>query len=102
MAYILCVKATSQTTIYENNKEMMAGCVYYKAGDIDIFPVNTAIQPDNPHPIPHEHLVQCHENNSLTILGVMPEDFHQKLTTAIQSSTTLTAVRKQKWLARLS
>ena len=99
--YALCLKATSQTTLYDSSKEIMAGCVYYKAGEVGFFATNTAIQPDNPHPISHDYLIECNTNNSLTILGVMPQDFHQKLTTAIQSSIRLTSERKQHWLARL-
>jgi hypothetical protein len=99
--YVLCLKATSQTTLYDNSKELMAGCVYYKAGETRFFSSNTVIAPDNPHPVPHGHLVQCHTNNSLTILGVMPQDFHGKLLTAIQASITLTSERKQHWITRL-
>jgi hypothetical protein len=99
--YALCLKATSQATLYENSKELMAGCVYYKAGELGFFGSNTVIAPDNPHPIPHGHLVQCHANNSLTILGVMPQEFHDKLLTAIQGSIRLTAERKQHWITRL-
>ncbi len=101
MRYTLCLKATSQTALYENSKEVMAGCVYYKAREIALFPSNTAIQPDNPHPIPHKHLTQCHANGSLNILGTMPQDFQEKLKKAIQDSITLTLARKRNWLERL-
>jgi hypothetical protein len=99
--YTLCFKATSQTTLYDNSKELMAGCVYYKGGEIAFFGSNTVIAPDNPHPISHGHLVECYINNSLTILGVMPQDFRGKLLAAIQASITLTLERKQHWITRL-
>lgn len=99
--YVLCVKATSQTTLYENSTVLMAGCVFYKAGEIAFFPDNTAIQPDNPHPISHAHLIQCYSDHSLTILGTMPADFRQKLITAIEASIRLTPERKQHWLSRI-
>jgi hypothetical protein len=99
--YVLCLKATSQTALYENSNVVMAGCVFYKGGELALFPHNTAIQPDNPHPIPYAYLIQCHAENSLTIVGTMPADFRQKLTNAIQASIRLTPDRKQHWLSRL-
>jgi hypothetical protein len=99
--YALCLKATSQTTLYENSKLVMAGCVFYKGGEIEFFPSNTAIQPDNPHPISHAYLSQCHSSDSLSILGIMPADFRRKLINAIQASFRLTPERKQHWLSRI-
>jgi len=95
------MKATSQTTLYDNNKDMRSGVVYYKAGEIAYFPLNTAIQPDNLHPIPHLEISKCHGNSSLKILGKMPEDFHDKLVAAIKASITLSEDRKQNLLSRI-
>jgi hypothetical protein len=73
--FAICMKATSQTALYENSKEMKAGVVYYKSGELPFFSVNTAIQPDNLHPIPHVHMAKCHLNSSLKMLGQMPARF---------------------------
>jgi hypothetical protein len=95
------MKATSQTTLYENSKEMKAGVVYYKAGEISFFPMNTAIQPDNLHPIPHAEIAKCHANSSLKLMGQMPADFHDKLMAAVKASITLSEDRKQNILSRI-
>lgn len=95
------MKATSQTTLYENNKEMRSGVVYYKAGELAYFSLNTAIQPDNLHPIPHIEITKCYGNTSLKILGQMPGDFHDKLVAAVKASITLSEDRKQNLLSRI-
>jgi hypothetical protein len=99
--FAVCFKATSQTTLYDNNKEMRSGVVYYKAGELSYFSMNTAIQPDNAHPIPHAHIAQCHANASLKLLGQMPTDFHDKLVAAVKASITLSEDRKQSILSRI-
>jgi hypothetical protein len=95
------MKATSQTMLYDNNKEMKAGVVYYKAGELSFFPMHTAIQPDNPHPIPYAHIVKCHANYSLKCLGQMPANFHDKLVAAVNASITLSEDRKHNILSRI-
>jgi hypothetical protein len=102
MGIAICLKATSQTEIYENNKEMMAGVVYYKANELAFFNSNTAIQPDNPHPIPHAQLAACLQKGILDILGNMPEDFSIRLANAINASVTISSERKQNFLKRLN
>jgi hypothetical protein len=87
--------------MYVNDPELMAGCVFYTGGQLTFFPVDTVIQPDNPHPIPHSYLTQCHDNQSLTVLGQMPADFHPQVRTAIQSSIRLSQARKNNWLSRI-
>jgi hypothetical protein len=95
------MKATSQTTLYENNKDMKAGVVYYKAGELSYFSMNTAIQPDNLHPIPHAEIAKCYANSSLKLLGQMPEDFHDKLVAAVKASITLSEDRRLSILGRI-
>lgn len=100
-AHAICMKATSQVVIYENNKEAMAGAVYYRAGELSFFPQNTVIQPDNQFPIPHTHLNTCHNSGTFAVLGRMPDDFRQRLIDAVKASVTMTSVRKQHILERI-
>jgi hypothetical protein len=95
------MKATSQTTLYENNNDMRSGVVYYKAGELSYFSMNTAIQPDNLHPIPHADIAKCYENSSLKLLGQMPVDFHNKLEAAVKASITLSEDRRLNILSRI-
>jgi hypothetical protein len=99
--FAICMKATSQTLLYENHTAMMAGVVYYPKHSLSFFPESTAIQPDNPHPIAHSQLAACHAQGTLTILGAMPPDFPSRLTAAITGSITLSAERKQNYLQRI-
>jgi hypothetical protein len=99
--FAICLKATSQTAIYENNNEMMAGVVYYKANELSFFNSNTAIQPDNLHPISHSDIVSCYEKGIFDILGNMPDDFSDRLINAINASITISSERKQNILKRL-
>lgn len=87
--HAICLKATSKVDVYKNNPEKLAGCVFYKAGEVEIFPEETAIQPDNQIPIPHTHLLMMHGKGALEWLGSLPADFETKLRAAIDNSTTL-------------
>ena len=82
--YAICLKATSKVEIYKNSKDLMAGCVYYQAGQLKVFQLNTAVQPDNQVTISHAYLSESHKNGSLDYLGLMPEDFEAKLLKAIK------------------
>ena len=97
----ICFKATSQVSIYANNTALRAGVVFYASGDIPFLPVDTAIQPDNPHPIAHADINRCMANGTFEPLGTMPDDFAQKLVSAINASITMKPVRKKNFLARL-
>jgi hypothetical protein len=95
------MKATTKTQKYETDRSQMAGCVYYKQGDVPCFHSNTAIQPDNIHPIPYDHLIEQEENGRYQHRGSLPADFHAKLIAAIRNSVTLSMVRKKNLLAQL-
>lgn len=96
--YAICLKATSQVKIYINNRELMVGCVYYKAGELKAFSKDTVIQPDNQIPIAHDYLIQSERNKSLDILGIMPADFRSKLKKAISDSLTMSEREKLRLL----
>jgi len=93
--HAICLKATSKTRIYETNAEMMAGCVYYVGGELQCFPQNTAVQPDNQIPIPHYTLCSEERKGNLEIWS-LPEDFRKKLIAAVANSTTLTGRGKAR------
>jgi hypothetical protein len=95
------MKATSQVALYVGDPEKLAGVVFYTAGQLPFFPVDTAVQPDNPHPIAHNVIAQCIARRTLVILGQMPADFSQLLAAAITASVTMKPARKQHWIARL-
>jgi hypothetical protein len=95
------MKATSKTAIYNSNPAMKSGVVYYIAGELPFFGLNTAIQPDNLHPINHCDITACQAAGSLIILGQMPLDFGERLKLAVNSSITMKPVRKQSILTRL-
>jgi hypothetical protein len=95
------MKATSQVAIYQNNKELLAGVVYYPAGELPFFPLATVIQPDNLHPIPYSHLARCHTSGTLVELGDMPSDFQDRLVAAVNASVTLSPARRQSILKRI-
>jgi hypothetical protein len=84
----VCIKATSQTTRYENSPQLMMGCVYYHAKEVPCFPKNTAIQPDNQIPILHSYIELCYANGGVSI-SKLPSDFPHRLSKAIEGSYTL-------------
>jgi hypothetical protein len=96
--FAICLKATSNVELYKNNPEKLAGCVFYKSGEIPLFNQDTAIQPDNQVPIPHAHIAAMHEKKALKVLGNLPADFVSKLTLAIENSTTLDDRKKERLL----
>ena len=74
---------------------MMAGCVYYRAGEIECFPDNTAIQPDNQIPVPHYTICSAETRGELE-MWALPEDFKQRLIAAVANSTTLNGRAKAR------
>jgi hypothetical protein len=94
--FAICLKATSNVELYKNNPEKLAGCVFYKGGEISLFREDTAIQPDNQVPIPHAHIADMHQKMALKLLGSLPADFVTKLILAIENSTTLDDREKER------
>jgi len=92
----VCMKATSQTGLYRNNPELMAGCVLYRAGEVRAFSTETVIQADNLFAIFHKDL--CDPNR---VVGPLPADFHEKIMAAIRSSVRLDENWKRKLLSKL-
>jgi hypothetical protein len=98
----ICLKATSNVSIYKNNKELMSGVVHYEPGELSFFPLETVIQPDNLHPIPHIHLKRCHADGTFIELGDMPASFHEQITKAIVSSVTISPARRKSILQQIA
>lgn len=90
---IVCLKATSKVALYLNNKEKMAGCVFYRAGQVDCFSRDTAIQVDNPCLVFYEDI-----ESDRQCVGQMPDDFEKKLIKAITASVTIEENRRDKML----
>jgi hypothetical protein len=99
-AYAICIKATSQTAGYKNNAERLRGCVYYCAGQVNCFPVDTVIQPDNQIPITHETIADAYFDNQLECWP-MPADFEALLRAAVIGSATMSKRQKERILAVL-
>ena len=97
----LCMKATSQVALYVNDTAKLDGVVFYAAGELSFFSFDTAIQPDNPHPISHTDIGKCIANGTFVLLGKMPDTFPARLISAIKASVTMKPVRKKHWLERL-
>jgi hypothetical protein len=94
--HALCLKATSQTNIYKNNKDAMAGVVFYEGKSLTCFPVDTAIQVDNCIPIPHGTLAEEKAALTLEVRQILPEDFDARLKKAIENSVTLDDRRRSR------
>jgi hypothetical protein len=95
------MKTTSKVALYTGDPEKLAGVVFYPSKKLSFFPEDTAIQPENPHPIPHADIAQCMARGTFELVGDMPEDFGVLLTAAITASVTIKPARKQHWLERL-
>lgn len=89
---VVCIKATSQTGVYENNPAMREGCVMFQPGEVRCFPQLTAIDPENQRALPYRDLPKQ--------LGaeMLPPGFREQLLRAIEGSPKLS--RKGKRLMR--
>lgn len=99
--HAICIKTTSNTEIYEHDKNRMAGCVFYKAGDVHCFPVDTAIQPDNQHGIPHALIEQGHTAGAVKI-ATLPANFQERLKQAVKDSDSLSGRERARIAAILA
>jgi hypothetical protein len=88
----ICIKATSNSKIYER-PEHKRGCVFYAAGEIVCFPLDTYIQPDNQFPIHHHKISECHRKGKLKSWR-LPDNFESRLRDAIRDSPLLSKVQK--------
>jgi hypothetical protein len=96
--HTICLKATSRVDIYKNNKEAMAGVVFYQAGQFKAFHLDTAVQPDNCVAIPHEKLRESKQNLKLDVFGTLPGNFQDRLLEAIDNSLTLDDRQRKRLL----
>jgi hypothetical protein len=95
--HAFCIKTTTNSTFYKNSPGRLAGCVPYKKGEL-FFREDTIIQPDNQFPISHEALIEAERLKALEILGIMPEDFREKLIKAVNSSPVMDSRKKERVL----
>ena len=94
-AYAICLKATSHTQQYENDKVRMAGCVYFPAGELKCFPSNTAVVPENQHPISHAQIEREFAAGKVEIHS-LPDDFRARLVKAVQDSDALNGAKRAR------
>lgn len=99
--YAICLKATSKVKVYLNNKESMAGCVFYEGGELPCFEKDTAIQPDNQIPISHAEIESAHRENCLDILDQLPRSFEKALIQATRNSVTISNRERKRLLSIL-
>jgi hypothetical protein len=99
--HAICLKTTSQVALYTSDPKMMGGVVFYAGAELVFFEVDTAVQPDNAHPIPHADILRCLQNQTLEVLGMMPDGFRDHLSAAIAKSVTMKPARKKHLLERL-
>jgi len=99
--YAICLKATSQVALYASDPKMKGGIVFFTAGELTFFESDTAVQPDNLHPIAHTNIVRCLQSHTFEMLGMMPESFKARLSAAITTSITMKPARKKHLIERL-
>jgi hypothetical protein len=96
----ICIKATSKVEIYKNNPNMMKSCIYYAAGEVKCFPLETVVQPDNQFPISHADLGKAFMERTLEIHPPLP-NFEHELRRVIRESDTLDDRRRERLLAAI-
>jgi hypothetical protein len=100
-AHAICLKTTSKITLYQNDPALMAGVVFYQKQSTTFFELDTAVQPDNLHPLSHTDISQSIQQRTFEHLGTMPMGFRASLISAINASKTMKPERKRNLLARL-
>lgn len=96
--FAFCIKTTTNLDFYRNSPGVLAGCVWYRKGELPFFKEDTVIQPDNQFPIRHGALIEAERQKALEILGIMPADFKEKLIKAVNSSLRMDARKKERLL----
>jgi hypothetical protein len=99
-AHSICIKATSKTEIYNNNPDMMKGCIHYQVGAVACFTVDTVVQPDNQFPISDGDLRKAFSDGNLTVYPPIA-NFEQELCRAIRDSVTLDDRHRERLIAML-
>jgi hypothetical protein len=94
--YAICIKTTSNQTIYGSDARRRQGCVHYPAGTLGCFPLSTYIETDNQFPIKHDDIRRAHQNGQFEV-HALPGDFEQRLCVAIEASITLSRREKQRF-----
>lgn len=92
----IVIKPTSKIEQFTHNKNLAAGVVMYKAGEVAVFEKATAVDPGNQFAIPHKELIDHHTNGELEILGILPPEFEADLRDAIDDSMDLSPRKKDR------
>jgi hypothetical protein len=90
------IATTSQVHKHKGDPNLMKGCVMLRAGEIGVFPKETAIEPHNRFQLPYAKIAACHAAGELTNHGTcLPTNFAKRLSDAIDKSYLLNAREKQ-------
>jgi hypothetical protein len=87
---VLFFKPTSQTQDYDAEPSRLCGVVEYQAGELECFPMRTLIDPAR-YCVGCAHLGNCHDRGELRRVGVLPDDFRERMNAAAQN--------KEEWRA---
>jgi hypothetical protein len=88
---VVCLKLTSKTKYYDDRPPYYSGCVEYKTRQIhpDLTASRTLIDTERLWRIPRNGLAAVLAREPERIKGLMPRDFHERLTAAIGRSEVL-------------
>lgn len=92
--YAFCIKATSKTTRYLADADLMRGVVFYPAGATILPKASDSIfEPHNRFFIPHTRLRRAD-----CVVGPCPSDFREKLIAAAKASIEIDADKRRTLL----
>jgi hypothetical protein len=75
------------------------GCVYYPAGSVACFEIETAVEPANTFAIPYENLRRYAAAGSLEILQVLQGNIQSEMERAIKACRQIPQSRRDNLLA---
>jgi hypothetical protein len=93
---LVCIKPTSNATPFKKNRNLAAGCVFYPGGALQVFPMDTYVDPANSFFVAYS---KCSDPG--VARAVLPADFHDKLVYAIKASYVLSLAEKKDLLAMI-
>jgi hypothetical protein len=97
---LVCFKPTTKVQRYQDEPVLLEGAIEYQAGELKFFPKRTIV-PVTPMPIPYASLRKCHVSTKIEPLGEMPEDFRERVLTAILNRADWNNAKKRTVLTTL-
>lgn len=96
---LTCLIPSTNTERYEDDPELMDGCVYYKADEV-CFPRATVLVPSfwkKIFTLPYIDVRVAHKTGKFKIAGVLPLDFHDRFLRAVEHNSNLNNAEKARW-----